>query len=186
MLVPSVLHSVPVRFGTEYSADITGYHMGGAYAIGFAIQLVYGFVASATTFMITPFVLLALCAGVLTATQITIHGETVADKEPTEIAFIGDSAYFKLAGGNQKYEIKNGVCYFQMYIQTQGSTATDMKSIANLPKPKYEKNFNVAPYVWSNDKYTPLRASITTGGVLQACMGGTWYSYFIEGSYPVA
>ena len=70
---PSVLHSVPAKFGTEYSADITGYHMGGAYAIGFGVQLVYGFVASATTFTITPFVLFALCAGVLAATQITIQ-----------------------------------------------------------------------------------------------------------------
>ena len=70
---PSVIHSVPTRFGAEYSADITGYHMGGAYAIGFGVQLVYGFVASATTFTITPFVLLGLCAGVFVATQITIQ-----------------------------------------------------------------------------------------------------------------
>ena len=70
---PSVLHSIPAKFGTEYSADITGYHMGSAYAIGFGVQLVYGFVASATTFTITPFVLLGLCAGVFAATQITIQ-----------------------------------------------------------------------------------------------------------------
>lgn len=70
---PSVIHSVPTRFGAEYSADITGYHMGGAYAIGFGVQLVYGFVASATTFYITPFVLFVLCVGVLAATQITIR-----------------------------------------------------------------------------------------------------------------
>ena len=65
---PSVLHSVPARFGTDYSADLTGYHMGGAYAIGFSVQLIFGFLASATTFIIAPFVLLALCAGVLFAT----------------------------------------------------------------------------------------------------------------------
>ena len=65
---PSVLHSVPARFGTDYSADITGYHMGGAYTIGFGIQLIFGFLASATTFTITPFALLVLCAGVLLAT----------------------------------------------------------------------------------------------------------------------
>lgn len=59
---PSVLHAVPDRFGKEYSADLTGYHMGGAYAIGFAVQLTFGFVASATTFKITPFVLIGLCA----------------------------------------------------------------------------------------------------------------------------
>jgi len=70
---PSVLHSVPARFGTEYSADITGYHMGGAYAMGFGISLIFGFLATATTFAITPFVLLALSAGVLLATAATLR-----------------------------------------------------------------------------------------------------------------
>ena len=69
---PSVLHSVPSRFGTDYSADITGYHMSGAYGIGFAIQFAYGYIASATTFAITPFVLLALGLGVIGATVITL------------------------------------------------------------------------------------------------------------------
>ena len=71
-IFPSVLHTVPARFGKTYSADITGYHMGGAYAIGFGVQLIYGFVASATTFKITAFVLLALCIGVFLANEKTI------------------------------------------------------------------------------------------------------------------
>ena len=70
---PSVIHSIPARFGAEYSADITGYHMGGAYAIGFTVQLIFGFLASATSFIMTPFVLLALCAGVLFATAATLN-----------------------------------------------------------------------------------------------------------------
>lgn len=72
-IFPSVLHSVPDRFGTEYSADITGFHMGGAYGIGFAIQLIFGFVATATTFNIMPFVLLALCVLIFFANEITIN-----------------------------------------------------------------------------------------------------------------
>ncbi len=68
---PSVLHSVPARFGSDYSADITGYHMSGAYGIGFLVQVVYGYVASATTFAITPFVLVALGVGVIAATLAT-------------------------------------------------------------------------------------------------------------------
>lgn len=63
-IFPSVLHNIPERFGTKYSADITGYHMGGAYFIGFTSQLIYGFTATSTTFKITGFVLLALCFGV--------------------------------------------------------------------------------------------------------------------------
>lgn len=71
-IFPSVLHSVPDRFGSKYSADITGFHMGGAYGIGFGVQLIFGFAATATTFTITPFVLLALCAGLFAANEITI------------------------------------------------------------------------------------------------------------------
>ena len=71
-IFPSILHSVPDRFGEEYSADITGFHMGGAYGIGFGIQLVFGFIATATTFNITNFVLLALCIGLFLANEITI------------------------------------------------------------------------------------------------------------------
>lgn len=69
---PSVLHSVPERFGSTYSADITGYHMGGAYATGFTVQLIFGYVASWTTFKITPFVLIALCFGLLLLNEITL------------------------------------------------------------------------------------------------------------------
>lgn len=71
-IFPGVLHSIPKRFGRTYSADITGYHMGGAYAIGFLVQLVFGFAASATTFAVTPFVLLVMCSGLFTAQQITL------------------------------------------------------------------------------------------------------------------
>ena len=63
-IFPSVLHNIPERFGAKYSADITGYHMGGAYFIGFTSQLIYGFTATSTTFKITGVVLLALCFGV--------------------------------------------------------------------------------------------------------------------------
>lgn len=70
---PSTLHAIPDRFGKKYSADITGYHMGGAYAIGFGLQLIYGFVASATTFKITGFVLVGVCLGLLFCSEKTIR-----------------------------------------------------------------------------------------------------------------
>lgn len=71
-IFPSILHSVPERFGTTYSADLTGYHMGGAYGTGFAIQLIFGYAATLISFKITPFVLLALCIGVFLANEITL------------------------------------------------------------------------------------------------------------------
>lgn len=71
-IFPSILHSVPDRFGTEYSADITGFHMGGAYGIGFGIQLIFGFVATATTFEITTFVLMVIAFATFMANEVTI------------------------------------------------------------------------------------------------------------------
>ena len=71
-IFPSILHSVPSRFGTEYSADITGFHMGGAYGIGFGIQLIFGFVATATTFEITTFVLMVIAFATFMANEVTI------------------------------------------------------------------------------------------------------------------
>ena len=72
-IFPSILHSVPERFGKEYSADLTGFHMGGAYGTGFLVQLIFGYVATATTFNITPFVLLGLIISLISANEHTIR-----------------------------------------------------------------------------------------------------------------
>ena len=71
-IFPSILHSVPDRFGKEFSADITGYHMGGAYALGFAVQLTFGYIATATTFDITPFVLLGFVSLLFVMNEVTL------------------------------------------------------------------------------------------------------------------
>ena len=72
-IFPSILHSVPDRFGKGFSADITGYHMGGAYAVGFAVQLTFGYIATATTFNITPFVLLSFITLLFIDNEFTLH-----------------------------------------------------------------------------------------------------------------
>lgn len=72
-IFPSVLHSVPARFGSEYSADITGYHMGGAYGIGYVLQLTFGFIATTVGFAATPYILIALCTGVFAANALTLR-----------------------------------------------------------------------------------------------------------------
>ena len=71
-IFPSILHSVPDRFGKDFSADITGFHMGGAYAIGFAAQLAFGYIATTTTFKITPYVLLLFIILLFSANEITL------------------------------------------------------------------------------------------------------------------
>ncbi len=78
-IFPSVLHSVPARFGKKYSADITGFHMGGAYAIGFAVQLSFGYVAANTTFGITPYVLICLLSFMILLSETAIKKTSVKE-----------------------------------------------------------------------------------------------------------
>ena len=80
-IFPSILHSVPDKFGKEYSADITGLHMGGAYGIGFAVQLTFGYIATATTFNITPFVLLGLIILLFIVNELTLKILKKKDKQ---------------------------------------------------------------------------------------------------------
>ena len=70
---PAVIHSVPRRFGATYSADLTGYHMGGAFTVGYIAQLSFGYVAVLTGYGILPFVLLAMIGGVLVLHEVTIR-----------------------------------------------------------------------------------------------------------------
>lgn len=70
-IFPATLHSVPSRFGKEISTHVTGYHMGGAYALGFLVQVVFGYVAPETTFAIMPYVLIVLVAVMLLMVEIT-------------------------------------------------------------------------------------------------------------------
>ena len=67
---PSVLHTVPARFGTESAAEITGYHMGGAYVIGFAAQLSFGFIASKAGYEFMAYLITAIVALTLAVTEI--------------------------------------------------------------------------------------------------------------------
>lgn len=71
-IFPSVIHSVPFRFGQKFSADYTGYHMASAYSLGFSISFAFGFIASAVSFKITPYVMLVLISIVFMLNEIVI------------------------------------------------------------------------------------------------------------------
>lgn len=59
-IFPCSIHATVSRFGEKYSPDIVGYQMGGAYMGALVIQPLFGFIASKTTFLLMPYVLLVL------------------------------------------------------------------------------------------------------------------------------
>ena len=69
-IFPSVLHTVPSRSGADAAADITGYHMGGAYVVGFAVQLSFGFLAGRVGYDFMCYMLIVIFVITLTLTEI--------------------------------------------------------------------------------------------------------------------
>lgn len=66
---PSTLHATSVRFGKKYSQDITGFQMGGGYAVAWLIQIIFGAVASATTFAFLPYLFIIINVLLLLVTE---------------------------------------------------------------------------------------------------------------------
>lgn len=69
-IYPAQLHGIPTYFGPEYAGDIIGFHMGGAYTLGFLAQLLVGFVASRVSFKVLPIFLIVTCVVMILCTQL--------------------------------------------------------------------------------------------------------------------
>lgn len=70
-IFPSTLHSIPSRHGAELSTHITGYYMTGAYVIGFSAQVAFGYIATATSFIIMPYIMICVAGLMLVAVEYT-------------------------------------------------------------------------------------------------------------------
>ena len=57
---PCTIHATVARFGKTFSADIVGLQMGGAYVGMLVLQPLFGYIATHSTFFITPYVLFGL------------------------------------------------------------------------------------------------------------------------------
>ena len=68
---PCIVHLVPRRFGEEFSADYTGYTMGGGYAVGYLSSLIFGFAAGHAGFALMPVVLMIFAVLVLVCNETT-------------------------------------------------------------------------------------------------------------------
>lgn len=79
-IFPCTIDSTKTRFNSKYSADIIGFQMGFAYVGALSFQLIVGFVATRTTFLILPFILLAL--GVLLFIDVEHINRITSPKSP--------------------------------------------------------------------------------------------------------
>lgn len=79
-IFPCTIDSTKSRFDSRYSADIIGFQMGFAYVGAMLFQLAVGFIATRTTFLVLPIVLLAL--GVLLFIDVEHINRITAQRKP--------------------------------------------------------------------------------------------------------
>ena len=92
-IYPSTIHIIPERFGAEYSADITGYHMGLGYTLSYAAQITFGFAAAAYSYDFMPYMFLVIAAALLVLEEAlnkitakrAVSGLTAGGRYETEI-----------------------------------------------------------------------------------------------------
>ena len=70
-IFPSSLHSIPSRHGAELSTYVTGYYMTGAYTIGFLTQVAFGYIATAWTFELMPYLMIVMVGVMIAMVEIT-------------------------------------------------------------------------------------------------------------------
>lgn len=111
----------------------------------------------------------------------------VANVPVTSIGSVENTTNFGLGSANHFYTVKNGVCYFQLYllVKTPAGTMTIVRQ--GLPKPLdgQIQYWAFPPYNGAAD-LTPLRFAIEANGQAKAAFGATNGQYMCHGSYPVA
>lgn len=70
-IYPSLMHLTPVRFGAELSATVVSFQSATTYLSFLLSPIIFGLVATNTTFKIMPYVLLVLLAGVVIMNELT-------------------------------------------------------------------------------------------------------------------
>jgi len=111
----------------------------------------------------------------------------VANVPTTPITSVDDTTNFGLGSANHFYAVRNGVCYFQIYLLVRNPVGTMTVVKEGFPKPlgNQIQYWAFPPYNEAAD-LTPLRFAVEPNGQVKAAFGTTNGLYMCHGSYPVA
>lgn len=94
---------------------------------------------------------------------------------------------FESMGDNyNKYQVRNGVCYFQFFVSSTAATNTFTEICTGLPKPIFPQYFAYPVYYNERIENKTLQVHISENGTLSASNSLVTTSYMIAGSYAIA
>ena len=112
--------------------------------------------------------------------------KTSSNVDVTHVTLTGDSTFESMGDTYCKYQVKNGICYFQFFVSTTVATDKFTEIYNGLPKPTFSQYFSYSVYYNSQGLNKTLQVNISEGGLLTAANTLPNSSYMIAGSYPIA
>lgn len=120
--------------------------------------------------------------------DITNELKTNSNTDVTSTPNLVDTAYFDY-GGNRNvsnYMVKNGICYFTIFLVEKTHTTSFVTIMEGLPKSLMTTYFGFAPYYSASGDNTSLQVNISPNGIMAVSMGAKDNTYMLAGSYPIA
>ena len=116
---------------------------------------------------------------------VALELKTSSNVDVTYVTLTGDSTFESMGDTYCKYQVKNGICYFQFFVSTTVATDTFTEIYNGLPKPTFSQYFSYSVYYNSQGLNKTLQVNISENGLLTAANTLPNSSYMIAGSYPI-
>lgn len=118
--------------------------------------------------------------------KIATELKTNSNTDVTYVTLTNDGTFESMGNTYCKYQVKNGICYFQFFVSTTVATDIFTEIYNGLPKPTFSQYFSYSVYYNSQGLNKTLQVNISDDGLLTAANTLPNSSYMIVGSYPIA
>ena len=119
--------------------------------------------------------------------KIATELKTSSNTDVVPITLLSDIPFLSKGDNYCYYKVINGICYFQLFIESTADVITYTELCNSLPKPSLESVYFGFPTFYHIDgEYKTLQVHISTNGAISVNNSTNNASYMLNGSYPIA
>jgi hypothetical protein len=113
--------------------------------------------------------------------------KTSSNTDVVPVTLLSDIPFLSKGDNYCYYKVVNGICYFQLFIESTADVITYTELCNSLPKPSLASvYFGFPAFYIESDVYKTLQVYISEDGVMSVNNSTNKASYMLNGSYPIA
>lgn len=119
--------------------------------------------------------------------KIATELKTSSNTDVVPITLLSDIPFLSKGDSYCYYKVVNGICYFQLFIESTADVITYIELCNSLPKPSLASvYFGFPTFYIDSGVYKALQVYISEDGVMSVNNSTNKASYMLNGSYPIA